>query len=108
LKRGIGYDIIKGAIRFLRNILSCFLGNLSFSFDLSFIDHSLAYLQCHIVRGVGLNDVNIFPAYFSDNLGLGGYFVADETEDGIGWVFRELADELELDNGLFISYESCT
>jgi hypothetical protein len=41
--------------------------------------------------------VNIFPAYFSGNLGLDGCFVADEAKDGIGWVFRELADELELD-----------
>lgn len=101
LKRGIGYDIIKGAIRFLGNIRCCFLGYLWFSFDLGFIDHSLAYLQCLRVRGVGLNDVNIFPAYFSGNLGVDGCFVADEAEDGIGWVFRELADELELDDGIF-------
>jgi hypothetical protein len=42
--------------------------------------------------------VNIFPADFSGNLGLDGCFVADEAEDGIGRVFRELADELELDD----------
>lgn len=65
-------------------------------FRLCFIDHSLAYLQCLRVRGVGLNDVNILPAYFSGNLRLGRCFVADEAENGIGWVFRELADELEL------------
>jgi hypothetical protein len=41
--------------------------------------------------------VNISPAYFSGDLGLDGCFVADEAKDGIGWVFRELADELELD-----------
>lgn len=41
--------------------------------------------------------MNIFPADFSGNLGLDGYFVADEAEDGIGRIFRELADELELD-----------
>ena len=41
--------------------------------------------------------MNIFPAYFSGNLGLDGFFVTDEAKDGIGWVFRELADELELD-----------
>jgi hypothetical protein len=70
-----------------------------------FIDHSLAYLQCLRVRGVGFNDVNIFPAYFSGNLGLDGCFVADEAKNSIGWVFRELADELELDDGFF-SYES--
>jgi hypothetical protein len=52
--------------------------------------------------------VNIFPAYFSGNLGLDGCFVADEAKDGIGWVFRELADELELDDRFFITYESCT
>jgi hypothetical protein len=40
--------------------------------------------------------VNIFPADFSGNLGLDGCFVADEAEDGVGRVFRELADELEL------------
>lgn len=58
--------------------------------------HSSAYLQCHWVCGVGLNDVNIFPADFSGNLGLDGCFVADEAEHGIGRVLRELADELEL------------
>ena len=66
-----------------------------------FIHRSLAYLQCCRVRGVGLNDVNIVPAYFSGNLGVDGCLVADEAEDGIGWVFRELADELELDNRIF-------
>jgi hypothetical protein len=45
--------------------------------------------------------VNIFPAYFSGNLGLHSCFVADEAKDDIGWVFRELADELELDDGFF-------
>lgn len=45
--------------------------------------------------------MNIFPAYFSGNLGLNDCFVADEAEDGIGWVFRELADKLELDDGNF-------
>jgi hypothetical protein len=42
--------------------------------------------------------VNIFPADFSGNLGLDGCFVADEAEDGIGGIFRKLADELELDD----------
>jgi hypothetical protein len=42
--------------------------------------------------------VNIFPADFSGNLGLDGCFIADEAEDGIVWVFRELADKLELDD----------
>jgi hypothetical protein len=45
--------------------------------------------------------VNIFLAYFSGNLGLDGCLVADEAKDGIGWVFRQLADELELDDGFF-------
>jgi hypothetical protein len=45
--------------------------------------------------------VNIFPADFSGNLGLDGCFVADEAEDGVGRVFRELADELELDDEVF-------
>jgi hypothetical protein len=45
--------------------------------------------------------VNILAAYFSGNLGLDGCFVADEAKDGIGWVFRELADELELDDRFF-------
>lgn len=83
MKRGIGYDIIKGAIRFFRYKLSCFLEDLWFSLDLRLIGHSVAHLQCHIVRGVGLNDVNIPPAYFSGNLGLGGCFVADEAKDSI-------------------------
>jgi hypothetical protein len=48
-----------------------------------------------------LNDVNILPAYFSGNLGLGGCFVADEAKDSIGRVLRELAEELELDDGFF-------
>ena len=52
--------------------------------------------------------MDIFSAYFGGNLGLDGCFVADEAKDGIGWVFRELADELELDDGIFFSYESCT
>jgi hypothetical protein len=60
--------------------------------------HSLAYLQCHWVCGVGLNDVNISSAYFSGNLGLDGCFFADEAEHGIGRVLRELAEELELDD----------
>jgi hypothetical protein len=50
-----------------------------------------------MVRGVSLNDVNVLSAYFSRNLGLNGCFVADEAEDSIGWVCRELAEELELD-----------
>lgn len=45
--------------------------------------------------------MNIFPAYFSGNLGVNDSLVADETKDGIGWVFRELADELELGDGMF-------
>jgi hypothetical protein len=45
--------------------------------------------------------MNIFPAYFSSNLGFDSCFVANEAEDGIGWVFRELAEELELDDGIF-------
>lgn len=65
------------------------------------INYLLAYLQCQRVRGVGLNDVNIVSAYFSSNLGLGGCFVADEAEDSIGWVLRELAEELKLDDGFF-------
>lgn len=42
--------------------------------------------------------MNICPADFSGNLGLDGGFIASEAEDGIGRVFRELADELELDD----------
>jgi hypothetical protein len=42
--------------------------------------------------------VNIFPADFSSNLCLDGCFIANEAEDDIGRVFRELADELELDD----------
>ncbi len=67
-----------------------------------FLGHSLAYLQCLGVRGIGLKDVNILSTYFSGNLRLDGCFVADEAKDGIGWVFGELADKLELD-GVFIS-----
>lgn len=65
--------------------------------NLIFIGHLVAHLQCHMVRGVSLNDVNVLPAYFCRNLGLNGDFVADEAEDSIGWVRRELAEELELD-----------
>jgi hypothetical protein len=43
--------------------------------------------------------VDIFPAYFNGNLGLDGCFVADEAEDNIDWIFRELANDLELDDG---------
>ena len=46
--------------------------------------------------------MNIVPADFSSNLGLNGCFVADETEDRIGRVFGELADELELDGGVCV------
>lgn len=42
--------------------------------------------------------MNIFSADFSGNLGLDGYFVADEAEDDIGRILRELADELKLDD----------
>jgi hypothetical protein len=73
------------------------------SFDHGFKSHSVAYLQCRRVRGVGLKNVNIFPAYFSLNLGIDNCFVADKAEDGIGWVFRELTDELELDDFLSVT-----
>lgn len=46
--------------------------------------------------------MNIFPANFSGNFGLGGRFVADETKDSIGRVLRELAEELELDDGFVL------
>lgn len=65
-------------------------------------DHSLAYLQCIRVRSVGLNNVDIAPSDFSGNLGLDGGFVADEPEDEVGWVFRELAEKLELHDGFFV------
>ena len=67
------------------------------------MNHSQAYLQCLGVSGIGLNNVDIFPAYFSGNFGVHGCFVADEAKDGVGWVFRELADELELDGDFSIS-----
>ena len=65
------------------------------------MDHSFTYLQCIRVRSVGLKDVDIAPSDFSGNLGLDGGFVADEPEDGVGWVFRKLAEKLELHDGLF-------
>jgi hypothetical protein len=49
-----------------------------------------------------LNDVNIVSADLSSNPGLDGCFIADEAEDSIGWVFGELADELELDDEVFV------
>lgn len=66
------------------------------------MDHSFAYLQCVRVRSVGLNNVDVVPSDFSGNLGLDGGFVADEPEDGVGWVFRELAEKLELYDGFFV------
>jgi hypothetical protein len=69
-------------------------------------DHSFAYLQCIRVRSVGLNNVDIAPPDFSGNLGLDGGLVADEPEDGVGWVFRELAEGLELHNGFFVLVKS--
>ncbi len=66
------------------------------------MDHSFAYLQCIRVRSVGLNDVDIAPSDFSGNLGLDGGFVADEPKDRVGWVFRELAEKLELHEGLLV------
>ena len=58
--------------------------------------HSFACLQRIRVCSVGLNNVDIAPSDFSGNLGLDGGFVADEPEDGVGWVFRELAEKFEL------------
>lgn len=46
--------------------------------------------------------MNIFPADFSGYFGLDSCFVTNEAEDGVGWVFGELADELELDDGVHI------
>lgn len=66
------------------------------------MDYLFAYLQCIRVRSVGLNDVDIALSDFSGNLGLDGGFVADKPEDGVGWVFRELAEKLELHNGFFV------
>lgn len=66
------------------------------------MDHSFAYLQCIRVRSVGLNDVDIAPSDFRSDLGLNGGFVADEPEDGVGWVFRELAQKLELHDRFFV------
>lgn len=41
--------------------------------------------------------MDIFPADFNGNFRLDSSFIADEAENGIRRVFRELADELELD-----------
>lgn len=105
MKRGVGDDIVEGTVGFLRNILNRFL-SIIFGLASMSLSHWLlispAYLQCHWIRGISLNNVNILPADFSSNLNLNGGFVADETEDGIRWVLGELADELELDNGVCI------
>ena len=60
------------------------------------MEDSLAYLQCIRVRGVGLDDVDVAPSDFSGHLGLDGSLVADEPEDGVAWVLRELTQKLEL------------
>lgn len=46
--------------------------------------------------------MNIVPADFSGNPGLDDFFVTDEAEDSIGWVPGDLADELELDDEVYV------
>lgn len=70
------------------------------------MNYLFAYLQCHRIRGVGLNDVNIFPADFIGNLGFDGCFVTDKAKDSVAWILRELAEEFELNNELLITH-SC-
>jgi hypothetical protein len=60
------------------------------------MDHWFAYLQIIWAGSVGLDDVDVASSDFRSNLGLDGGLVADETEDFVGWVNRELAKKLEL------------
>jgi hypothetical protein len=66
-------------------------------------EHSFAYLQIIWAGSVGLDDVDVAASDFRGNLGLDGGLVADETEDFVVWVSRELAEELEL---FFVSMTS--
>jgi hypothetical protein len=66
---------------------------------------SVAYSERLVVLKVGMENVDVWPVQLLGHLLLGRIDAANEANDGVGRVLRELAEELELDDGKLIEVE---
>lgn len=89
-------DVVKTPIRCSRNKLGGFLRMILHQPNLNLRQTIPPHLQCLIVGSVCFDDMYIFPRKFGSDFGLNSRFVAYQSKDCIGWIFRKLTKKPKL------------